>query len=543
MAIQVLIASDQPILRKGLSALLESARIHVVGEATDGQEAARLAGTCRPDVVVLDLNGHSFSELVVVQKILQISAGTKIILLTVRGEDQDVLPALQAGISGYVLKTDVADLAQAIQEVSRGTTYLSRSVSSAAVCAYLTSTEPAAERPHGADRPDHRPDVEAQITAATIRAPGTALGQRRLTAIMFTDMVGYSALTRKSEPLALELVEQHNVLLRQRFMEYGGREIKAMGDGFMVVFASALDAVRCAVVIQSAVHERNANVPPGQGFHVRIGVHVGDVVHRGDDVFGDGVNIASRIECLARPGGICVSEQVVNLIRHAIGRPLIKLGNAALKNIPTPVRVYYVGLPWEEHPVPLRDRLSFACFHKRRTLSFADLTNAAFVATVAGLVIWQSIAEHKAIHAMVWFGEGPPAETRPPDPPRMATLSLADATLGRDGAVPRENALAGAVPALERRFAAADHNARLLPATQTPDLLTLMVKRDLGRTFHFARHYDRIGEQLRTPAGNAPLSPPVPAQGKHASVQQAIFAEVFAWTTRSDAADVPGRIP
>ena len=93
MAIQVLIASDQPILRKGLSALLESARIHVVGEATDGQEAARLAGTCRPDVVVLDLNGHSFSELVVVQKILQISAGTKIILLTVRGEDQDVSSA------------------------------------------------------------------------------------------------------------------------------------------------------------------------------------------------------------------------------------------------------------------------------------------------------------------------------------------------------------------------------------------------------------------------------------------------------------------
>src|SRR6185436_3017294 len=162
MAIEVLIASDQLILRKGLSALLESARVHVVGEAADGPEAVRLAGACRPDVIVLDQCGSSFNDPTVAQKILQSAAGTKIILLTVKGEDQDVLPALQAGVSGYVLKTDVADLAQAIQEVARGMTYLSRSVSGAAVNAYLTSTEPAAEHSYAPSRPDHPPHVEEQ---------------------------------------------------------------------------------------------------------------------------------------------------------------------------------------------------------------------------------------------------------------------------------------------------------------------------------------------------------------------------------------------
>lgn len=543
MIIQVLIASDQPILRKGLSALLESARIHVVGVAADGPEAVRLAGACRPDVIVLDPCGSSFNDPTVAQKILQSAAGAKIILLTVRGEDQDVLPALQAGISGYVLKTDAADLAQAIQEVSRGMIYLSRSVSSAAMNAYLTSTEPAAEHSHAPGLPDRPPHVEEQAPAASTKTPGTVPGQRRLTAIMFTDMVGYSTLTRESESQALELMEQHNGLLRQRFAEYGGREIKTMGDGFMVVFESALDAVRCAVAIQNAVHERNSGEPAEKSFQVRIGVHAGDVVHRGDDVFGDGVNVASRIERLARPGGICVSEQVVDMIRHVIELPLIKLGNAALKNIPTPVRVYYVGLPWEERPVPLRDRLSFACFHKRTALSLADLTNAAFVATIAGLTLWQSVAEHKTIHAMVWFGENTPADGRPLDKSRATSLSLADALLGQNGTASQEKTVAGAALSSNRHFPAANQDAGLLPATRTPDLLTLMVKRDLGQTFHFARHYDRITEQLRKPPGSAHPSSLVPVQDKHVSVQQAVFEEIFAWITRLGPANVSGRIP
>ena len=543
MAIQVLIASDQLILRKGLGALLESARIHVIGEAADGREVVRLAQTCRPDVIVLDHCGLAFSELAVVQSILRISVTTKIILLTVKGEDQDVLPALQAGISGYVLKTDAADLAQAIQEVTRGMIYLSRSVSRAAVNAYLTSTEPASEHRDAPGRSDHLPRVEGQGSAAPPQTLGTVPGQRRLTAIMFTDMVGYSALSHENESLALELVERHNGLLRRRFAEHGGREIKAMGDGFMVVFASALDAVRCAIAIQSAVHERNADNPAEKAFQVRIGVHAGDVVHRGDDVFGDGVNIASRIECLAKPGGICVSEQVVNLIRHAIGHPLVKLGNAALKNIPTPIRVYYVGLPWEEHSVPLRDRLSFACFHKQTVLSFADLTSATFVATGAGLLLWQSVAEHKAIHAMVWFGEGVPVDGRSLDKSRVASLSLADIIPGQHHAVSLEQAVSGVAPAPARRFPEADQRAKLSQATQPPTLLTLMVKRDSGQTFLFARQYNRISEQLRRPSESVAPAPPVPAQNRHVTAQQALLEEVFAWTTKPGTADVSARVP
>lgn len=300
-------------------------------------------------------------------------------------------------------------------------------------------------------------------------APWAAMEQRRLAAIMFTDMVGYSALTHENEPLALELVERHNGLLRQRFVEHGGREIKAMGDGFLVVFASALEAVRCAVAIQSAVHERNAVEPQERAFHVRIGIHVGDVVHRGDDVFGQGVNTASRLERLARPGGICLSEQAANLIRNTIDQPMIKLGKAALKNIQTPVGVYHIRLPWEERRAPLFDRVSFFIL-QRKTPSFADLTSAAFIATVAGLAIWQS-ATHKAIHAVVWFGEDPPGEARLLDKPRAATLSLTDATLGRNsasssGGVIVPASIAGAASSRARLFQAVDRSVGMMPLAQ-----------------------------------------------------------------------------
>src|SRR5437764_1150539 len=104
--------------------------------------------------------------------------------------------------------------------------------------------------------------------------------QRKLAAIMFTDIVGYVAITQKNEAHALELLEEHNHLLRAIFPRYGGHEIKAGGDGFLVEFASALDATRCAIEIQRCLAERNASAPPERRFQVRIGIHVGDVVHR-----------------------------------------------------------------------------------------------------------------------------------------------------------------------------------------------------------------------------------------------------------------------
>src|SRR5689334_15836505 len=122
---------------------------------------------------------------------------------------------------------------------------------------------------------------------------------------MFTDMVGYSALAQRNDKLALELLEEHRLLLRDIFPRFNGTEIKTIGDGFLVEFHSALEAAECAVEIQRALFKRNQAMPFERRIDIRIGVHIGDVVHRDNDVYGDGVNIASRIEQLAGAGGIC----------------------------------------------------------------------------------------------------------------------------------------------------------------------------------------------------------------------------------------------
>lgn len=175
---------------------------------------------------------------------------------------------------------------------------------------------------------------------------------RQLAAIMLTDVVGYTALTQADEALTLALLEEHAALLRPLFVEHGGREVKSTGDGFLVEFGSALQAVRCAVEIQRALHERNVAVPLDRTIHVRIGVHLGDVVHRGGDIFGDGVNITARIEPLAEPGGICLSRQVYDQVWNKVDLRMTSLGKRDLKNVKVPIEIYEMLLPWMQNEVP-----------------------------------------------------------------------------------------------------------------------------------------------------------------------------------------------
>ncbi len=176
-------------------------------------------------------------------------------------------------------------------------------------------------------------------------SPGTEY--RKLAAIMFTDMVGYSALSQRNEALALELLEEHRHLLRELFPRFNGTEIKTIGDAFLAEFHSALEAVQCAIEIQRTLARRNTDAPGDRQIQVRIGVHIGDVMHRGGDVYGDGVNIASRIEALAGAGGICVSMDVERQIRSALETRLVKLGPMELKNISVPMELFRVVLPWD----------------------------------------------------------------------------------------------------------------------------------------------------------------------------------------------------
>ncbi len=163
---------------------------------------------------------------------------------------------------------------------------------------------------------------------------------RRLAAIMFTDMVGYSALVQADEAAALQLLKRHNRLLRPLFARFGGTEVKTVGDAFLVEFESALDASRCALEIQKSLREHNRSAAESQRIRIRIGLHVGDVVRTNGDVLGDAVNIASRIEPLAEPGGICLTQQVVDQVQNKVPVAVAKLPPVPLKNIRTPIVVY-----------------------------------------------------------------------------------------------------------------------------------------------------------------------------------------------------------
>src|SRR5713101_790788 len=180
----------------------------------------------------------------------------------------------------------------------------------------------------------------------------TPTEERKLAAIMFTDMVGYSALAQRDDKVALELLEEHRRLLRELFPRFHGTEIKTIGDAFLVEFGSALEAAQCAIEIQRTLAKRNHDVTSDRRIELKIGIHIGDVVHREGDVYGDGVNIASRIEQLAGAGGICVSMDVERQIRNALEARFEKFGTADLKNIKLPMDLFRIVLPWEKGAEP-----------------------------------------------------------------------------------------------------------------------------------------------------------------------------------------------
>lgn len=231
--------------------------------------------------------------------------------------------------------------------------------------------------------------------------------QRKLAAIMFTDMVGYSALAQRDDKLALELLEEHRELLRKIFAEFNGTEIKTIGDGFLVEFNSALEAAQCAIAIQRALAKRNADAPAERQIQVRIGVHIGDVVHRGGDVYGDGVNIASRIEQLAGAGGICVSMDVERQIRNAVETRFEKLAPTELKNISVPMDLFRIVLPWERH-----GRRAATHENGEQRASFpknAMVVSGILLVVVIALGWWWTTRSHKNVASSSRLEGGVPA--------------------------------------------------------------------------------------------------------------------------------------
>ena len=192
---------------------------------------------------------------------------------------------------------------------------------------------------------------------------------------MFTDMVGYTALAQRNEPLSVALLEEQKKLVRPILSSHNGREIKTMGDAFLIEFNSALDAVKCASAIQQSLSEFNQGRPSDEQVKLRIGLHVGDVIHNQGDVYGDAVNVASRIEPLAEPGGVCMSQQVYDHIGNKFEFPIVSVGAHALKNIEGRIEVYKVVLPWDSDST----QPSFYAEHECVECSIYELISSGMV--------------------------------------------------------------------------------------------------------------------------------------------------------------------
>ena len=193
---------------------------------------------------------------------------------------------------------------------------------------------------------------------------------RRLTAILAADVAGYSRLMGADEEGTHQRLKAHLAeLVNPKIEEHRGRVVKNTGDGFLAEFASVVDAVRCAVETQRGMAERNAGTPAEKRIEFRAGINLGDVIAERDDIFGDGVNVAARLEALAEPGGICISRVVRDQVRDKLDFVFEDLGEQIVKNIARPVRVYRVRdravpieqpLPASSQPLPLPDKPSIA---------------------------------------------------------------------------------------------------------------------------------------------------------------------------------------
>jgi adenylate cyclase len=169
---------------------------------------------------------------------------------------------------------------------------------------------------------------------------------RRLTAMLVADVAGYARLMGADEEGTHERLKAHlGELVNPKLRERRGRIVKNTGDGFLAEFVSAVDAVRCAVEIQRGMIDREAKLPEEQRIWFRIGVNLGDVIVEKHDIFGDGVNVAARLEALAEPGGICVSQVARDQVRDKLDFAFEDLGEQHVKNIARPVRVYRVRDP------------------------------------------------------------------------------------------------------------------------------------------------------------------------------------------------------
>jgi adenylate cyclase len=214
--------------------------------------------------------------------------------------------------------------------------------------------------------------------SAIIGSFGEAMKQpveRRLAAILAADVAGYSRLMGTDEAGTAQALREHRAAADPLVAQYGGRIVKTTGDGVLIEFASVVGAVQCAIGLQELAAENNAPVPSERRMEWRIGIHIGDVLVQGDDILGDGVNIAARLEGIAEPGGICISDDAFRQVRGKIEAEFTDIGEQSLKNIARPLRVYSIGpSPATEQPTTPPTALTLPDKPSIAVLPFANMS-------------------------------------------------------------------------------------------------------------------------------------------------------------------------
>ena len=166
--------------------------------------------------------------------------------------------------------------------------------------------------------------------------------ERRLSAIVAADVAGYSRLMGLDEVGTARTLREHRAVTDALVAKHGGRLVKTTGDGVLLEFPSVVDAVECAVAMQAVMAERNKGISQDRRMLYRIGINLGDILIEGDDILGDGVNVAARLESIAEPGGICISASAYDQVRDKVAVQFTDLGEQSLKNIIRPARAYAV---------------------------------------------------------------------------------------------------------------------------------------------------------------------------------------------------------
>jgi len=312
--------------------------------------------------------------------------------------------------------------------------------------------------------------------------------ERRLAAILATDVAGYSRLMGSNEEATLaRLNTLHQGVIYPAISEYRGRVIKTMGDGLLAEFASAVDAVRCAMVIQHGTRAFNLDLPAEQQLRLRIGVNIGDLIYQGSDVFGDGVNIAARLQSIAEVDGVLVSQTVRDYVREEASFLFDDLGARSLKNIDRPVRVYRVRQPGDGAEPAGSGHLD------RRFVAYAGGTLALTLLIAAG-AYWYFAPGHRTASSPTHPGTAATAPAAPATGSAAAPQPTLPATTAPAASAPQPTAPVPpppvATPAGQPRFSLV-----LLPLRPANDDLKHRFLSD-GVTEHLIAALGRLPEGL-----------------------------------------------